>query len=113
MTAFFTADFIQTELANLKGDKFICWLRPQSGRYTPDLIRASSNGGFTGYMIEPTVKPDWLIPGVIVFGTVLGSPVSLTLQPSFKSAIKEIDEELGERLDFTFEMSTEFKDERI
>lgn len=111
MTAFSdVTDFIQTKLSNIKGDSFKCWLRSESGKFTPESLRSTSDGFLTGFMVEPIVKPSWLIPGVIVTGLVLGVEATLSLEPSFNYAIVGLDEELGEKVRFSYVVNSEFSD---
>jgi hypothetical protein len=110
MTAFSTPEFKQTTLTNVAGDSIICWLRFDSGKFEPDFLRNQSTGFMSGFMTEPKTKPEWLIPGCIMSGDVLGVKATLTLEPSFDSSIVEVDEELGEKIKFSYIVNSEFKD---
>jgi hypothetical protein len=110
MTAFNTPEFITTELTNIRGETIKCWIRAESGKFNPDFLRNESQGFLTGFMIEPTIKPSWLIPGCILTGEVLGLPTTLTLEPSYKSPIVEVDQELGEKIKFSYVINSEFSD---
>lgn len=108
-TAFDDADFLRCELTNAKGT-IICTMRNESGRYQPDLIRQNSSGDITGRMIDPPKRPDWLIPGTILYGIVQGYKLSLTLEPIIPSRIAGLTDELGEKLRFSYVVVAEFKD---
>lgn len=111
MTAFSDDnDFVHTILSNAKGDSFKCWLRSESGKFTPESLRSTSDGFLTGFMVEPIVKPSWLIPGVIVTGVILGVTTALSMEPSFNYAIVGLDAELGEKIRFSFVINSEFSD---
>lgn len=109
-TVFADDEFVSTDLTNRDGTVIRCWLRDSSSSVLLDLLRNDSNGTIKGFMVDPPNKPDWMVPGVILKGVVLGVECYLTLQPSFKFAIAGIDEELGEKVSFSFSTSTEFND---
>jgi hypothetical protein len=110
MSVFSDDEFVITELTNRDGELIKCWLRDNSSSTLLDLLRNDSTGTLKGYMVEPDVKPNWMIPGTILKGVVLGVECYLTLQPSFKSSIGEIDLELGEKVIFSFSSTSEFSD---
>lgn len=104
--------FKRTVLINRDSETITCWLKSESGRFSRDALVSQSLGNLRGYMIEPLKKPQWMIPGVILRGVVLGVPCVLTLEPSFESPIEGLDDELGEALNFSYVINTEYTDVR-
>jgi hypothetical protein len=110
MTAFSTSEFIYSDLSNIRDEYIRCWLRAENGKFTPDFLRNESQGFLTGFMINPTKKPIWLIPGCILTGDILGIPTTLTLEPSYRFSIEGLDDELGEKVRFSYVVNSEFSD---
>lgn len=109
MTAFDDEIFLKCRLFNPKGE-IICTMKDESGRYQPNLLRQNSTGNIVGRMINPITRPDWLVPGCILYGIVQGYKMALTLEPIIPSRISGLTEELGEKLRFSYVVVTEFKD---
>lgn len=104
------SDFVHTELTNIRGEYLKVWLKAENGKFTPDFLRNQSQGFLTGFMVEPLKKPSWLIPGCILTGEVLGILTTLTLEPSYNFPIVGLDDELGEKVRFSYVVNSEFKD---
>lgn len=104
-----STDFIQQTLTTADGKVITCWLRNESGNYRSDLLMNDSQGYLTGFMTNPTKKPSWMVPGVIFYSTVLGLQSVLTLEPSYNFSIVDLDDELGEKVRFSFVVSVEYE----
>lgn len=113
VTAFSSDEFIKIELINGFGEKILVWLKNDTATFNSDFLTNNSTGFLSGFMVEPPKKPNWMIPGVILSGLVLGIPCTLTLEPSFTLPIAGVDEEIGEKVRFSFVVSTEYQDVRL
>lgn len=109
-TVFNDPIFIKTELTTNDGkNKIICTLRDQSGRFiTKDLLRNDSKGFCNGYLVNPPVTPDWLVPGTVLYGTINGLKTVVTVEPTVQSNIKGLQTILGDRVLFSYVTITEF-----
>ncbi len=101
-------DFIQQVLKTADDKTIQCWLRAESGNYRNELIPNNSQGYLTGFMTNPPKKPDWMVPGTIFYGNVLGIYTVLTLEPSHNFGIVDLDDELGEKIRFSYSIDVEF-----
>lgn len=109
MTIFADDTFIKSSLTTAdKKNSVICTLRDGQGSINLDFLRQDSKGTLVGRMVEPAIKPDWLVPGTILYGEVGGLKVVLTLEPGVRSRIAGMSQELGDKLKFSYVTITEF-----
>ena len=111
-TVFSKKVFTQSKLQTLDGvHSFECWLKSENGdRFSPDLIRNQSEGFVLGYLTEPPLKPNWLIPGLVMKGKINDSNTDyiFTVEPTVNSGIYKVRKKLGDEIRLSWILASEY-----
>lgn len=95
-------------------------LRAPKGSYIESLIRQDSKGTLVGRVVRVYQNgdlldgvyslPDWAVPGTIFKAVVNGSPVTLTLDSTIQTRIVGLQDELGDKHNFSYVQTSEHED---
>ena len=102
--------FIKSILSTSDGRNTVeCTLKEQQGRFNvEDLVRNDSKGNLVGRLTNPTVTPNWLVPGTVLYGKVNNIPITATVEPVIQSRIKGLQKILGDKIMLSYVVVTEF-----
>lgn len=115
MTTVFSDDlFLKCDLFTVdKSRKIIATLKdPVSGRYIPDLLRQDGTGFLIGRLVDPVHIPEWLKSGTVLIMDTdeQNFRAALTFQPIAQSRIRELTDLLGDKVRFSYVVTSEFSD---
>jgi len=111
MTVFADAIFKKVTLSNDRGSIVVSMRQSKQSNFAAALTNNDSLTEVVSYCVDPAIKPDWLIPGVNLQGTIDGYVANFKMLATIQNRVAGIEEITGSKIRFSVTIVSKFIDD--